>query len=314
MFRNIFGKGKMKARDWRMLCYLLVLVGILAWLKRGVLWQPRRTLTTEHYYIESSATDEQTRRVGAVGEILYSAYVDFVGALVPVTHTSEMEVRVYATEEEMRRYHSVGWAHAFYDAPCCYQYYDAGSPNPFHWFVHEGTHQLNREVAGLSLKKWLDEGLAVYFSTSRIENGELHAGKIDTNAYPLWWLDKVATSGELAADRENGSFIPLKTIVSGRGGPLLRTHFNLYYMHWWSLVHYLAEHEEGRHRPALAALLAEGGSLDAFEEHVGPTSRIQDEWYQHLLGLKQAHTGRYTPRVEVAPLTADSRPDNGGGG
>jgi hypothetical protein len=211
-------------------------------------------------------------------------------------------VRLYADEEEMRRWHSLGWAQAVYDAPCCYQYYDAVSPNPFHWFVHEGTHQLNHEVAGLDLKRWLDEGLAVYISTSRLENGQIRFGEVDTNAYPLWWLDRIATSGDLEQDLQNGSIIPLKTIVRGWGGPLRRTHFNLYYLHWWSLVYYLAEHEDGTHRDALAALLKDGGSVGCFEEHVGPIEDVQAEWYAHVLALKEVHTDRYTPPVEVESI------------
>ena len=40
--------------------------------------------------------------------------------------------------------------------------------NPYHWMLHESVHRLNREVAHLQLGKWLGEGLAEYFSTSRL--------------------------------------------------------------------------------------------------------------------------------------------------
>jgi hypothetical protein len=161
--------------------------------------------------------------------------------------------------------------------------------------VHEATHQLNHEVADLGLRKWLEEGLATYYSTSRIEDGELHLGRVDTNAYPVWWLDQIATSGTMAEDLENGSFLPLETIVKGRGGPSMRKHFNLYYLHWWTLVHFLEE------RSSLAPLLKEGGSLDAVCDSMGSPELVQERWYAHVLRLKEQCTGSYTPRVQVEP-------------
>jgi hypothetical protein len=50
--------------------------------------------------------------------------------------------------------------------------------------LHESFHQLNREVAHLKLEKWLEEGLAEYFSTSRPTSNALVLGKIDPTPTP----------------------------------------------------------------------------------------------------------------------------------
>lgn len=107
--------------------------------------------------------------------------------------------------------------------------------------LHESVHQLNHEVSHLSLEKWLEEGLAEYFSTSRLESKELAVGRVDSNTYPVWWIDELATSPELAENIRNGSVIPLRAIITNHGGPTMNSHFNLYYLHWWTLTHFVFE-------------------------------------------------------------------------
>src|SRR4029078_11529832 len=100
--------------------------------------------------------------------------------------------------------------------------------------LHESVHQLNHEVAHLKLEKWLEEGLADYFATSRLNTNELVVGRIDPNNYPVWWMDTFGTSCRLSDNIRNGSVIPLRSIITNRGGPSMRRHFNLYYLHWWT--------------------------------------------------------------------------------
>src|SRR6185369_14856211 len=105
-----------------------------------------------------------------------------------------LKVKLYQDRAEMRRINpGLGWAEAFYRKPYCRAYYSAEENNPFHWMLHEATHQLNEEVAHLNLAKWLEEGLAEYFSTARIQGGELQLGSADPETYPVWWLDEIAT-------------------------------------------------------------------------------------------------------------------------
>jgi len=155
--------------------------------------------------------------------------------------------------------------------------------------LHEAVHQLNAEVAHLKLAKWLEEGLAEYFSTSRIKNGELIPGRIDPNTYPVWWIDEIAITPDLKTNLANHSVIPLHVILTNRGGPSMRDEFNLYYLHWWTLTHFVFEREHSS--DATLRLLEEGGGLAAFEKNVGPVEEIEPQWHSHVRRIKKALAG-----------------------
>jgi hypothetical protein len=247
-------------------------------------WSPHVRLETEHYRLLSSATEEQTREIGRVAEIVYAGYLRLLDDLqwTPPPHPG-LQIRLFKDREEFRRCNRVhDWAEAFYIPPICYQYFSADEANPYHWMMHEATHQLNREVAGFRLMRWLDEGLACYVGTSRIVDDSLRLGEIDTNTYPIWWIGSVEPSGDLEADKRNTGIIPLRALVSGKGGPSMNEYFNLYYVHWWSLVHFLRHYESGKYRPVLGRLAADGGGLDAFEKDIGPIDSVEKEWYAYL--------------------------------
>ena len=150
--------------------------------------------------------------------------------------------------------------------------------------LHESVHQLNEEVAHLNLEKWLEEGLAEYFSTSRLSTNELAVGRIDPNTYPVWWIEDIATSADLSENIRNGSVIPLRAIITNHGGPRMNSHFNLYYLHWWTLAYFILESPE-YHARALA-LVQSGGGLKAFEQIIGPIEKVQPEWHGYVRGLK----------------------------
>ena len=112
-------------------------------------------------------------------------------------------------------------------------------------------------------------------------------GQIDGNTYPIWWLDELKLSGDIQKDIASNQIIPLRAIITGRGGPNIDENFNLYYVHWWSLSHFLFQFEGGKYREAYGKVLQAGGSLEAFEKQVGPIERIQGEWYLYLQGKKK---------------------------
>ncbi|MFW5923884.1 MAG: DUF1570 domain-containing protein [Planctomycetota bacterium] len=291
---------KPSPREVRLLIYVFVLGGVVAWKVSREWWAPDMVISTAHYRIQSAATREETDKTGRALESLYMAYAEFLddAGLSPNSH-DRLQVKLFKDREEFRRVNDVrGWAEAFYHEPFCYAYNAAGKPNPYHWMLHEATHQLNSEVAGVDPEKWLEEGLATYFSTRRIGREDLIMGETDTNTYPVWWLHKLATSGELGTDKANGSVIPLRFIVSGSGGPDIDDAFNLYYLHWWTLTHFLLHHEDGRYRGGVAKLLQNGSGVDAFEEHVGDIERIEQRWYEHVRVLKKLQK-QTTPPVEL---------------
>ena len=284
-------------REKRFLAYFAILVVAIVWNYFHRRWSPDITITTDHYTVYSTATTVQTREIGIVAEILHAAYMKMLDELkvTPQSHGT-LKVKLFKDRDEFRFCNNVmGWAEAFYSKPYCYQYYSAEESNPYHWMIHEATHQLNEEVAGFSLEKWLEEGLADYFGTSRIISNELVLGEIDTNTYPVWWIYSLATSSDLESDKKNASVIPLQSIISGKGGPGMNKFFNLYYLHWWSLTHFLFHGENGKYRHSLRSLVKDGGSIEGFERYVGDIEKVELEWYAHVLALKRELIGKGTP-------------------
>ena len=292
-------------RRVRWITYVAILLGVAVWRFAPRPWKPTLTVDTPHYVIASTASPVQTRQVAQVVELLYNAYSNRFGTLPTFRREHpELKLILYKDRREMRWVNpGLGWAEAFYRKPYCRAYYSANELNPYHWMLHEATHQLNREVADLHLAQWLEEGLAEYFSTSRIQNGQLMLGRIDRNTYPVWWMDEMATGTNLQASIANGSVIPLRTVISGHGGPGMNQEFNLYYMHWWTLTHFLFESPKYRDRAML--LVQRGGGLEAFEQTVGPVGVIEPEWYHHVLLIKAALDGKIRGFYKAGQLPPD---------
>src|SRR6185503_2697484 len=281
-------RWKLRPREWRMLFYLAVVLGFAAWRLIPRPWHPTQTLDRPHHRIYSTATRQQTEDTARALEQLYVAYSNRLAAL-PTFQAAHprLQVKLFKDRTEFRRINpGLGWAEAFYKEPYCRAYFSAEESNPYHWMLHESVHQLNNEVAHLDLAKWLEEGLAEYFSTSRLDTNGLALGTIDPDTYPVWWIHELATSPDLAENLRNGSVIPLKSIVTNRGGPSMRSHVNFYYLHWWSLTHFVFE--SPRHRGNAMKLVQQGGGLAAFEQCIGSIESVQSEWHSHVRQLKAA--------------------------
>jgi hypothetical protein len=92
----------------------------------------------------------------------------------------------------------------------------------------------------------------------------------------------MSLSGDLKKDIKATKIIPLKTIITDSGGPDINKYFNLYYIHWWSLTHFLIHHENGRYKAGFFGLVKDGGTLEAFEKQIGPAHEILALWYPYL--------------------------------
>lgn len=281
---------RLTPREIRMLCYLGVLLGVAIWRFAPRPWHPAHTVEVPHYVIQSSATELQTAEAGQALEMLYSAYTSrFEGWAQFQPAHPKLKVRLFRDRAEFRRINpGLGWAEAFYRKPYCQAYYEAAEINPCHALLHEAVHQLNEEVTGVALAQWLEEGLATYFSTSRMISNRLAVGRIDVNTYPVWWLDELAVSPHLAENLRNGSVIPLLAIITNRGGPSLSRRVNLYYLHWWTLAHFIFE--DSQYGQRAGSLVRQGGGLEAFEATIGPVEKVQVEWHDYVRRLKAAWT------------------------
>lgn len=265
-----------------------------------------------HHLIYSTATRQQTEDTAHALTLLHDAYSNRLGTLASFEREHpRLQVKLFKDRAEFRRINpNLGWAEAFYRAPYCRAYFSDREINPYHWMLHESVHQLNREVAHLRLEKWLEEGLAEYFSTSRLGQNQLEIGRVDPNTYPVWWIDELATSEELAENLRNGSVIPLRAIITNHGGPSLNSQFNLYYLHWWTLTHFLFENP--RCREHALELVQRGGGVEAFEQILGPVDKVQAEWHSYVRHLKASLSGEDLKllRAKRANFSTNSPPKN----
>ncbi|PWU20137.1 MAG: hypothetical protein C5B50_04780 [Verrucomicrobia bacterium] len=280
-------RWSLKRRRTRLLIYFLILLVIAAWRYAPRPWHPPITIETPHHIVFSSATRQQTEQTIHALDLLYSAYSNRLGSLPRFERSHQkLEVKLFKDRAEFRWVNpNLGWAEAFYREPYCQAYFSSEETNPYHWMLHESVHQLNHEVAHLRLEKWLEEGLADYFATSCLESNTLAVGRIDVNTYPVWWMPELATTPDLSENIHNGSVIPLRAIIANRGGPSINSHFNLYYLHWWSLTHFIFE--TPRYRAHALELLQRGGGLEAFEQTIGPLEQVQMEWHAYVRELKK---------------------------
>jgi hypothetical protein len=294
-----FFRWRLKPRETRILIYVLVAVSVAAWKYLPRPWHPTLTLEATHYTISSTATRRQTEATAHAMELLYGAYSNRFGCFAEFQRDHpKLKVKLFKDRTEFRRVNpSLGWAEAFYREPYCRAYFSAEEINPYHWMLHEAVHQLNREVAHLELAKWLNEGIAEYFSTSEFRADKLAVGQIDLDTYPVWWIDELATDDDLAGNIGNGSVIPLRAIITNSGGPSIDDHFNLYYLHWWTLTHFIFE--SPRYRERALTLAQRGGGLAAFEEVIGPVEQVQTEWHTYVRSLKVALSQKERELFEI---------------
>lgn len=257
------------------------------------------TVETAHYAIASTAASSQTALVSNAVESLYGAYTTFFGDSLKIdVDRPKLKLVLYKDRQEFKAHnHSSPWAEAFYLAPLCHAYYGDGA-NPYHWMLHEATHQLNHEVARLPRVTWIEEGLASYFGASRIQDQTLKPGTIDIGAYPIWWLPSVALSGNLQDDIRRGRIISLRALInSGRND--IGKNVNLYYIGYWSLTHFLFHYDNGYYASRYRRLMTSGGSLEDFERLLGPVERIEGQWYEYL---RQRITEVAGPETDSEPV------------
>jgi hypothetical protein len=238
---------------------------------------------TDHYRFHHTDSAEQAELVGKAVEKLYAAYTS-VFPQPTATASDKLILVLYKDRFEFKTNNrSSSWAEAYYIKPACYAYFDARAENPYHWMIHEATHQLARQVSGFRRNRWIDEGLASYFSTSRIVDGGVQLGTLDAKAYPIWWVGHFQLTGDPARDAAGGRFVPLEVLLTGVGGPDVDAKFNLYYVDAWSLTHFMFNHENGKYAQAYKQFLAKGSTLADFTALIGPVEKIQAEWYPYLM-------------------------------
>ena len=131
--------------------------------KRGQAPPPpnARIYETPRYRIITTADTAQTEHIAAAVESLRDAYIGFFRDQIPETairsHTKKLKLTPYRDRPQFQAFNdSMPWAEAYYRTPMCHAYYVKSAPNPYHWMVHEATHQLNAEIARFKTERHSD--------------------------------------------------------------------------------------------------------------------------------------------------------------
>ncbi len=143
--------------------------------------------------------------------------------------------------------------------------YDIGYFDTLTIVAHEGWHQYAQTTFGASLPPWLDEGMATY-----CEGCVGIRGRGQPEFVPWRNLERFSALRDVVS---SNAIRPLEAVVTGSPqGFLLEGRDALldYYAHVWTLVHFLAEYDHGRYRPALERMLLDAASGQLRSSAAGP--------------------------------------------
>jgi len=237
--------------------------------------------TSEHYRVETTVDSARTDSLLGRVETLHAAFLAAF-ALTEPRHASAMNLRLYRDREEMHAGESMpDWAEGIYQDGWCIQYLQRDEANPWHWTIHEATHQLLAERAQLALPRWLNEGLACLFSGSRMDASGLHLGTVDPASYPAWWLKDYRPTGDRAADLKHGKLQSLETIVRGGGVEPESGDLNLAYLSWWTVTRFLWSRDPQR----FLAWVKLDRTPEGLERIVGSLKGLEEPYARSVAGL-----------------------------
>lgn len=240
-----------------------------------------KVLRSGPYRIETSVDSARTLALLDRVETLHAAFFRAFSLPEP-RHAPAMNLRLYRDRHEMHAGESMpDWAEGIYRDGWCIQYLRKDEANPWHWTIHEATHQLVAERAQLQLPRWLNEGLACLFSVSRMDSAGLHLGSVDAAAYPVWWLKDYRPTGNRAADLRSGKLQSLEVIVRGGGVEPEDGDLNLAYLSWWTATRFLWSRDPKR----FLAWVKLDRTPEGLERIVGPLKYLEEPYYRSLVTL-----------------------------
>ena|ERR1700690_3832224 len=105
--------------------------------------------------------------------------------------------------------------------------------------------------------------------SDRVDAGKLLPGQIATDKYPIWWLSRLSLNGNISQDIKDGKIIPLTALITGVGGSYINKHFNLYYIHWWSMPHFLFHYKDGVYSQGYRKLIKAGAPWKDSKQTLG---------------------------------------------
>ena len=177
--------------------------------------------------------------------------------------------------------------------------------------VHEAVHHFNHTILGFPRDLsviWLDEGIANYFSNSRIDgDGTLHPGRLDVRllagrragdstsfALPRGsreYYSPLARIYLLQTEMQGGWQFRLEDLISEEArGKFYSDHIARNYSIAWMLVHYLMEGKDGGYRESFMRYILEEiggrGGVETFERVLGVSAdKLERELRAYVLRL-----------------------------
>ena len=248
-----------------------------AWRYRG---QPGRLITTEHYEIYTTLSDEVL--LEALPQAMETAYL-YYRQLAPGAHEPQQRMQVYFFA---RRGEWVDFTRSFAgprartllkvrrggytERGVAVIEYVAHSVT-FPLVAHEGFHQYVHHCVGRRVPAWLNEGLAVLCEGQRW-------GKVGLKEFDPW--HNPSRRNILADALLRDETMPLDELLRINAGHVVggsTRKIGTYYAQLWALMLFLREGEEGKYAEGFARLLESLGAQDlelfARAAHVTSTRR-----------------------------------------
>ncbi|HJZ79703.1 MAG TPA: tetratricopeptide repeat protein, partial [Pyrinomonadaceae bacterium] len=181
----------------------------------------------------------------------------------------------------------------------------ASEDQPFRTIFHEYVHSLIENTMGAAVPLWFNEGLAEYYSTFDVKEGDRRVILGDLIANHVLYL------------REN-KLLPLRTLFTvDYKSPYYNegNKMNIFYAESWMLMHYLLQGEEHKRRPQLARFVdlqrANVSIADAFQQAFQTTvESLEKDFKSYIQGSKYMATGitfekklDFDSEMQGAPLT-----------
>ncbi|HEX4795231.1 MAG TPA: hypothetical protein VH370_15655 [Humisphaera sp.] len=224
--------------------------------------QPGRRVTTPHYVICSTIPDDQI--LAAVAQVMEGAFGQYrlLAPEVPMTDRP-MECYLFANRTEWAAFtkdHTGEDAAVYlqinrggYTIRDWYVAYYLGDIGTYSVAAHEGFHQYLGRHLKQRIPPFLEEGLACTFEDVTWE-GKLPRWDQSINYSRMESLRHAASNGDLQ---------PLKDLIGTHAGQIVnRSHeqIALFYAQCWAFARFVREADNGRHRAALAQMLADAAS------------------------------------------------------
>ncbi len=262
-----------------------------AWTYHG---QPARKITTRHYAIYTTITDDEI--VGAVAQVAEGALSQY-HRLSPEVPLSDRPMQCYLFSyrsewAQFTRSRTGSDAAVYlqinrggYTVGDWYVAYFIGDVQTYSVASHEGWHQYVARHFLDRLPPFLEEGLACMFEYVHWD-GELPRWNLSSNPSRLEGLRKAVKAGEV---------FPLEQLVTMHAGQVVdqsRTRVEGFYGQDWAFARFLWEADGGRYRPVLERMLKDAAAGTLYS-HTSPRPGSRRAWnpnsarpmLEHYLGM-----------------------------